>query len=505
MNEGQLIAQPGNQQMTLLRESYLALCDGDACAARLLNTMERWLYYKLKTREEVRGRNRTRRKAGIAASNDEDLWVRMAIEPKDNDSLGWRRELMGEYSYKIVARALDLLVSKGFVLKRDNPRQNWDRTPQWLFQVDAVQAAVEAWSATRPDSGMTEDPDGVRGSESSESGHRTSDFNHSAQTTDSTRQICRVELVEVPSRFGGTAGSTRQKDRSNNTGVLQQESFSGVLQTSSDQQTDGLDRGHDDDDDSRIGNDQNMGAPLKSRRGPLSEINQGLSAGTKRDSASAVQNVPGAPAGGWAILNLQPVPRSELETRASRDPASISVLRSLMSASSPTRLTHLNEQLAHATTSGIPRHLFTRLTDEELHAALLAAQHDARSVRGGFANAGYYALDQLIGEPVTVNRLTGQAASPTPGPLGRAYEVTNEPGRPARTDDAEPAGPELDLESKFLGRWAVKRHPQQVVDVVRYEDRPGSTPLLYLADGKTLTPAEIVVRYCRPLEMPVQP
>lgn len=204
----QIIAQPGGQQATLTRESYLAICDGDFCAARLLNAMERWHAYKLTGRKEGRAINKMLAQGGQEPSHDEGLWIRMAIDPKDGKSLGWRAELLNEYSYKIVERALKLLLEKGYCERRENPKQNWDRTPQWLFKVEAVQGAVDEWGAGRGRQMLSEDPDGMAAPE--EAG------GYSADSTDCTRQICRVETAEVPSQVGRSAEA------------ITQESFTGI-------------------------------------------------------------------------------------------------------------------------------------------------------------------------------------------------------------------------------------------------------------------------------------
>lgn len=331
MSDSPLIAQPGRQKMTLLRESYLGISEGDACAARILNAAERWLAYKLEVREELRARNRMRRQGGQKGNNDEDLWLRMAIDPKDGKSLGWKAELMHEYSYKVILRGLDLLVGKGYLAKRENPRQNWDRTPQWLFQVEAVQAAVDAWAASRANPGMTSDPDGVSEQEEEPEGQDESDSDHSADSTDSTRQIDRVVSAERPSRVGKSTELTRQKDRSNNTGIPTQYSPTDIPSQTSSSPEDEAPAQVPDDDRAAVAEEREA-----TELHPQSEGNEGppLTASVENDEQGgerkfqlpAPEKVPGA-AGGAALLGLAPVPRGVLTSRPARDPVTMRQLR----------------------------------------------------------------------------------------------------------------------------------------------------------------------------------
>lgn len=203
-----VIKKPAGARLSLLREEYLAICDGDFAAAKLLNAIERWHLYKLKAREQARASNRVRRQGGLSADQDDALWVRMAIESKQPGERTWSGELLGEYSYKPLSRALTLLEEKGYVSRRGNPRQTWDRTPQWLLNVKVVQAAVDEWEARRAAPDFDSFPDG------------TIDEDDSVDSTESTRQKDRVESGKTPSGVGQNAESTRSKDRSNNTEVL---------------------------------------------------------------------------------------------------------------------------------------------------------------------------------------------------------------------------------------------------------------------------------------------
>lgn len=503
MSDSLLIAQPGKQKMTLLRESYQAICDGDPCAARLLNAMERWHFYKLQTREEVRGRNRVRRQGGLTASGDEDLWVRMAIDPKDAKSLGWCGELMDEYSYKVVKRGLDLLVDKGFVAKRENPRLNWDRTPQWLFQVETVQKAVDDWALSRGDPAMSDDPDGTAVEQGDPENQENPVVDESADLTDSTRQIDRVETAEKPSQVGRKAESSRQIDRSNNTDIPLQESSPEILEQTSPpsiplSEPSSVPGGGG---VSAIA-EQQQATPARTEGGEALLFLVGQDKPLDKPGTSTSSASKKVPPGGAALLTLVPVPRAVLESRPRRDPLGMITLRAVLKASNKTREKHLAAYLKLGTHSGLPRELFTRLTDQEIDTALKAAQKDTPldTTGQGFDRIALLALDVLIGEPVTAELIAGGRNTPrTPEePLGRAYQVKNGASAAPSAAPQSERGPPLDLRAQYLGLWELKNNPAVVVDVLDLEERAGAAPVLHLKDDKTLSPTEITLKYRRP-------
>lgn len=473
-----VISQPAGTRTLALRESYMAIADGDACEAHLLNALERWYAYKLKVRDESRGRNKAAAQSGEAADADEALWVRMSASQ-------WAtKELLGIYNEKTVRTKLARLVERGYVLTRENPRLKWDRTPQWLLNRAVVQAAVNAWAAERPDVDL--DP-----SEADEV--ENADSEQSDMGTKSTRTNVRMQSEEVPNQVGQNSALIRKNVRSNNTGILTQESSTGIQKQSSSRAAANSPASSGPDDDQAADAETQEGTPGQ----VTPEGDEGLLLtgngeaqvnGTKLDQATGAQKVPAAAAlaGESAILALVPVPRSELEARSSRDPVTNRRLRALMSCSntSSKRLQHMRDQLAQATRSGLPREWFCRLTDAELEMAAAAAQADAHIAQGQMAGAGYYALERLIGEPLTLARLTGKGSeSATQAPLGHAYEVKN--AGQSSTPRTEPE-PERPAEAIEVGtRWEHKKIEDKVVTIVditggKVELHNGETLLSYM-------------------------
>ncbi|MCD0166574.1 hypothetical protein [Deinococcus sp. 12RED42] len=185
----------------------------------------------------------------------------------------------------------------------------------------------------------------------------------------------------------------------------------------------------------------------------------------------------------WAILALEPIPLAELQARPARDPEKLKVLRALMRATNAKRLDHLHEQLA---LPGTHRHLLSRLTDAELDRAAKAASYDARHVAGNMRNAGYYALDRLLGKVFTVEMLSGQAAQAAQPALGHAYDVKNEGARPAPVQADAPVDAAIEAEGA-LAAGKIWRHKASGT-LVRIERIDG--PTVYLDSGDRLSLAK---------------
>lgn len=213
--EDVIITQPAGVRTLALRESYLAICDGDKCEAHLLNANERWYAYKLKQRQQARHSNKAAEAGGESPDADESLWVFMSATE-------WVTELLKVYDEKTIRRKLASLVERGFLSTRSNPKRRWDRKPQWLFVRANVQAAVDAWAASREAPDL--DPSTADQTE-------TTDLDESGNADDCTRANARMDSGKVPNASGQSSASIRANARSNTTGIfhrdLSQESFTG--------------------------------------------------------------------------------------------------------------------------------------------------------------------------------------------------------------------------------------------------------------------------------------
>lgn len=199
----------------------------------------------------------------------------------------------------------------------------------------------------------------------------------------------------------------------------------------------------------------------------------------------------------WAILALEPIPLAELQARPARDPEKLKVLRALMQATNAKRLDHLHEQLA---LPGTHRHLLPRLTDAELDRAAKAASYDAKHVVGNMPNAGYYALDRLLGKVFTVEMLSGQAAQATQPALGHAYDVKNEGARPVPVQADAPVDAAIEAEGA-LAAGKIWRHKASGT-LVRIERIDG--PTVHLDGGESMSIAKFSTSHVKHTSAPQQ-
>jgi hypothetical protein len=133
-NRTSCIAHAPSQILIMIREDYLILCDGDHCAAALLNYFEHWHDSKIdeQKQRDIEIEIAAQRGEVIARS---ELWVYASTEKIVED-------LMALYKKDKVQSAIDWLVEVGFISRRNNPRFGWDRTWQYLFNPDFVNNAL---------------------------------------------------------------------------------------------------------------------------------------------------------------------------------------------------------------------------------------------------------------------------------------------------------------------------------------------------------------------------
>ena len=104
-----------------VRQDYLLICDGDDCAAAILNELEGWTTYK---REQME------------ADASKDEWVYLSAAQLKAD-------LFGLYGDTRIDTATRSLLRCGYVERRHNPLRPFDRTWQYRLCIGVVQAAVD--------------------------------------------------------------------------------------------------------------------------------------------------------------------------------------------------------------------------------------------------------------------------------------------------------------------------------------------------------------------------
>ena len=134
MTKTSVIEHSPRQQLVVIREDYLSICDGDHCRAALLNIFEYWTNVKMGQIEQTTIENEIAAKGGVAPK-ETDIWVYKTIPDLQT-------ELLSLFGQKSIGVALQWLKDKGFLATRNNPKFGWDRTTQYEFQIDAVTSAL---------------------------------------------------------------------------------------------------------------------------------------------------------------------------------------------------------------------------------------------------------------------------------------------------------------------------------------------------------------------------
>lgn len=125
-----------NERYLKVRQLYVDLCDGNGCAGALLSVFESWTNTRLKHLDQAEAINRRARKDGRPETQDTGLWV-------------WRtkseliEDLCGLYGRGALDTAIELLLKKGLIERRQNPSDPRDRTLEYLLKVEVVNGLLE--------------------------------------------------------------------------------------------------------------------------------------------------------------------------------------------------------------------------------------------------------------------------------------------------------------------------------------------------------------------------
>lgn len=461
MTDGFVIRQPAGQRTLALREAYLAICDGDACEAHLLNANERWYAYKLKLRDEAKGRNKAAQLGGEAADANEALWVRMSAEE-------WATDLLSQYNEKTVRAKLAHLVERGFLARRSNPKWTWDRTPQWLFQRAAVQAAVDEWEATRTPPNLDPGPADDEGNDAQD---------ESDNTSTSTRTNVRMQTDKVPNADGQMSGSIRANVRSNNTGILTQGSFSEIPSqvVYSNLEDNARARGVDllaalpegaSSPSSTTTSERAEKHPARPSRsgiavrppdgGAAHAASSRRGSTVRSDFAEDTQRTGTIPAGGKipraaapaSIEELTPVPRTELAKRAPATPRDSTYSR-LVGLFGGNKVLEGGILEQPTPSGGLPRQDWLKLNEAELELVKKAAQAEAQATEGNFFTLAIRGLDRMIGAPI---KRVGAHKSEETVTLPGAYLTA------AEKQERAAQYPPVEVGQEWLGRPSGKRY-----------------------------------------------
>lgn len=128
------IEHRAKSRLVILHADYLEICDNDSAAAILLKILEYWTNNKIDAQEQGAEDNIRRKQAGLEP-REYELWIYKSGKQFLEDALG----LLKEHD---VVRGLEILLNKGYIQRRHNPKFHWDRTWQYLLNISTVQNAL---------------------------------------------------------------------------------------------------------------------------------------------------------------------------------------------------------------------------------------------------------------------------------------------------------------------------------------------------------------------------
>lgn len=140
MTKTKCITHPPRQSLVIIREDYLAICDGNHCAAAILNIFEYWTDNKLDNCEQAAIENAIATE-GNAPLVNADLWIYKSIPEL-------KAELLGLFGDSKISAALDVIKDLGILESRNNPKYGWDRTLQYQFNIKVAQALISRLGAS---------------------------------------------------------------------------------------------------------------------------------------------------------------------------------------------------------------------------------------------------------------------------------------------------------------------------------------------------------------------
>ncbi len=138
------IADPPRNKKVLIREDFVAICEGNACAAALLNHLVYWHDIKLEQQKQSRHMNRTAILHGDPAT-------------QYTGTMQWhtghelKESLLNIWGLNKIRESVRFLHQKGFVKisRNPNPRYSFDKTQYFQVAPDAINSAIHGISSEK--------------------------------------------------------------------------------------------------------------------------------------------------------------------------------------------------------------------------------------------------------------------------------------------------------------------------------------------------------------------
>ena len=114
-----LITAPAKAKLIMVREEYLAITNGDPCAAAILHWLERWASWRAEMKQDAWRGPLTRAEIGM--------------------------EMLGTFTAYRISRAISMLVECGFIDVMQGVSHAYDRKQMLRIKIDVVQEAIDTW------------------------------------------------------------------------------------------------------------------------------------------------------------------------------------------------------------------------------------------------------------------------------------------------------------------------------------------------------------------------
>ena len=133
------IQHPSKVPLIVIRNDYIAICEDSPsahCAGTILGVIEYWTTHLQKS-----------------AHHSSPLpWIY-----KSQQSL--KEDVLGLFGLNTIHKSLQWLVDRGFLNRRRNPKNRWDKTWQYQLAADVIQPAIDEWWAQFSDTLSVNDRD----------------------------------------------------------------------------------------------------------------------------------------------------------------------------------------------------------------------------------------------------------------------------------------------------------------------------------------------------------
>ena len=137
------ITPPPNDPLVIVRESFVKICNGDVCAAALLNHLIYWHNVKLDQRNQAIAANEIAERHGERGSHVTSLtqW---------HTEADLQKAMLGTWGTKKIREGLRTLQSNGFIdiFRNPNSRFAFDKTKHFVVFPDVIQTALNGDSET---------------------------------------------------------------------------------------------------------------------------------------------------------------------------------------------------------------------------------------------------------------------------------------------------------------------------------------------------------------------